>query len=201
MKRVLLATSLIALSMGSVAFAQSGAGSMGSGTNGASAQSTNAGGMNGSNSTGTTGSSMNGSGANAGPMADSASTARSGMGHMSSSNVRQAQEALKSQGLYHGRVDGKMGPMTRTAVSKFQKEKGMKQTAQLDRATMSGLQGSDMGGGMDSGDHMSSSPSNSGSMNKGMNNNGAGATSGSSMVPASPTTMPKSNPGPTQPGN
>ena len=91
---------------------------------------------------------------------------------MSSDNIKQAQEALQSQGLYKGQVDGKWGPQTRHAVAQFQKEKGLKQTAQLDQRTMNDLQNGSTSGS----DNMSSSPS--GSMNSGPNS-GAPMNSGS----------------------
>ncbi len=54
----------------------------------------------------------------------------------SNSEVVAAQSVLKRQGLYHGRVDGKIGPKTKAAIAKFQKENGLHQTARLDRRTM-----------------------------------------------------------------
>jgi peptidoglycan hydrolase-like protein with peptidoglycan-binding domain len=62
----------------------------------------------------------------------------------SHSDVTQAQTALKEKGLYSGPIDGRIGPKTRQAISQFQRQNGLKQTAQLDSRTMSELQG---GGG------------------------------------------------------
>ena len=59
----------------------------------------------------------------------------------SQAQIQQAQQQLKSQGLYRGAVDGVMGPETQTALSKFQHEQGLPQTAQLDQQTMSALMG------------------------------------------------------------
>lgn len=87
---------------------------------------------------GVTGTSNN---SQAAPMGDMAHT-----GHMD--QVKQAQQALKDNGLYKGKVDGKMGPQTKSALSQFQKQNGLKQTAQLDHATMKALtQGGSSGGG------------------------------------------------------
>ncbi|HEY3918999.1 MAG TPA: peptidoglycan-binding domain-containing protein [Stellaceae bacterium] len=157
MKRLLLATSMLALGLGGAAFAQTGAGSAGAGSMGSSgaspsysAPSNSAGGstMNDQN--------VNGSGANGGPMASNDSgNARAGN---SSDQVKQAQEALQTQGLYRGQVDGKWGPQTRQAVAQFQKQKGLKQTAQLDQQTMNDLQNGAMSGSDNSSDNMSSSP-------------------------------------------
>jgi peptidoglycan hydrolase-like protein with peptidoglycan-binding domain len=115
-------------------------------------------------------------------MADSSST--SGMSSNAGSNnaassedIRQAQQALQSQGLYRGPVDGKWGPETRNAVAQFQKQKGLKQTAQLDQPTLSGLQNGATGGS----DNMSSSPS-------------GGTTSGGAMR-GNGTSSPQINPG------
>jgi peptidoglycan hydrolase-like protein with peptidoglycan-binding domain len=70
----------------------------------------------------------------------------------SPSTVKEAQTALKEQGLYQGHVDGKIGPATKTAIAKFQKQKGLQQTAQLDSRTMSELlSGASSGGAGESG--------------------------------------------------
>jgi peptidoglycan hydrolase-like protein with peptidoglycan-binding domain len=200
MKRLLLTTSVLALGLAGTAFAQSGAGS----SAGAGAMGTNSGSpaysspsrasgsdLDDTSRPGTSGSSMNnenGTGANGGPMASG--TGRSGMsggrsrmsssasGGASSDNVRQAQEALQDQGLYKGQVDGKMGPQTKHAIAQFQKQKGLKQTAQLDQPTMNDLQNGSMSGS----DNSSSSPNgnpgdNSGSgAHPGMGGNGPATT-------------------------
>jgi peptidoglycan hydrolase-like protein with peptidoglycan-binding domain len=59
--------------------------------------------------------------------------------------VQQAQQQLKSAGLYSGAVDGVMGPETQTALSRFQREQGLPQTAQLDQQTLDRLNGSNPG--------------------------------------------------------
>jgi Putative peptidoglycan binding domain len=50
-------------------------------------------------------------------------------------DIRQAQEALKSQGLDPGPIDGVMGPQTRQALRAFQSSNGLKQTGMLDAET------------------------------------------------------------------
>lgn len=55
--------------------------------------------------------------------------------------IQQAQQQLKSQGLYRGSVDGVMGPETQTALMAFQREQGLPQTAQLDQQTLGRLGG------------------------------------------------------------
>jgi peptidoglycan hydrolase-like protein with peptidoglycan-binding domain len=63
-------------------------------------------------------------------------------------DVRQAQKQLKQQGLYKGRVDGKMGPETAQAVSKFQQQNGLPQSSELDQQTLAKLGGNGTGTGM-----------------------------------------------------
>jgi peptidoglycan hydrolase-like protein with peptidoglycan-binding domain len=106
----------------------------------------------------------------------------------SSSNVRQAQEALQDQGLYKGQVDGKLGPQTKHAIAQFQKQKGLKQTAQLDEPTLNDLQN----GAMSGSDNASSSPASSGSPNSSPSyNSGSGASPGmGGNGPASSQTNP-----------
>jgi len=64
---------------------------------------------------------------------------------VSQDQVAQAQQTLKQKGLYNGPVDGKFGPATRSAVSQFQQQDGLRQSAQLDQRTMNALLGGDAG--------------------------------------------------------
>ena len=48
--------------------------------------------------------------------------------------VKQAQVALKKEGLYLGRIDGKNGPRTQQALRDFQKRVGLPQTGDFDEA-------------------------------------------------------------------
>jgi peptidoglycan hydrolase-like protein with peptidoglycan-binding domain len=57
----------------------------------------------------------------------------------SRSLVRDAQQALKSQGYYDGAVDGVMGQQTRDAVRNFQIAHRLPVTGQLDEATVKQL--------------------------------------------------------------
>jgi peptidoglycan hydrolase-like protein with peptidoglycan-binding domain len=57
--------------------------------------------------------------------------------------VQQAQQALKSQGLYSGPVDGINGPQTERAVSEFQRQQGLPATAALDQQTLARLMGAE----------------------------------------------------------
>jgi len=53
--------------------------------------------------------------------------------------VRAAQEKLGEDGYKPGTPDGKMGPMTRAAIRKYQEHEGLKTTATLDESTLSHL--------------------------------------------------------------
>jgi peptidoglycan hydrolase-like protein with peptidoglycan-binding domain len=57
------------------------------------------------------------------------------------SQVKQAQQQLKSAGLYKGTVDGKMGTDTQQAIEQFQQKHGLPATGTLDEQTMAALQG------------------------------------------------------------
>lgn len=56
-------------------------------------------------------------------------------------DVRQAQMALRDQGLYHGAIDGIAGRQTKQAVAEFQRRQGLPQTASLDRNTLDAISG------------------------------------------------------------
>jgi hypothetical protein len=53
--------------------------------------------------------------------------------------VRQAQNELKQQGLYKGKIDGIVGPQTRHALSAYQEREGLTRTATLDHQTLERL--------------------------------------------------------------
>jgi peptidoglycan hydrolase-like protein with peptidoglycan-binding domain len=55
--------------------------------------------------------------------------------------VRQAQQQLKSDGLYKGALDGIMGHRTRLAIARFQQKNGLPRTARLDQRTLDRLTG------------------------------------------------------------
>jgi len=58
---------------------------------------------------------------------------------MDRAQVRNAQQALKSEGHDPGPIDGVMGPRTTAAVRAYQKAAGLQETGQLDQATMNRL--------------------------------------------------------------
>jgi N-acetylmuramoyl-L-alanine amidase len=86
---------------------------------------------------------------------------------MAPSTLRQVQTTLKQDGLYHGRVDGKWGPMTQRAVLAFQRKNQLPATGHLDDATLSALQGGGTG--------------TSSSMNSGMSGGNMGSAAGTGM--------------------
>lgn len=93
----------------------------------------------------------------------------------SKDEVRRAQQALKSQGLYTAKVDGVMGPKTREALRQFQAREGLQQTAQLDRATQQRL----AGGGASTGQGGSATGGGAlgaGASSTGTSSTGAGST-------------------------
>jgi peptidoglycan hydrolase-like protein with peptidoglycan-binding domain len=49
--------------------------------------------------------------------------------------VKEAQQKLADAGFYHGQIDGLMGPQTKEALSAYQQQNGLKQTARLDKPT------------------------------------------------------------------
>ena len=115
-------------------------------------------------------------------------------GRMSRNEIQEAQQQLKQQGLYRGRIDGKMGRGTRAALSQFQQQNGLQQTGRLDQQTLAGLMsGQTSGVG-------SSAPSAA----PGMRDNGAGMTpsanpnpnaAGDNNNPTGPTTPPSPSTG------
>jgi rare lipoprotein A len=53
--------------------------------------------------------------------------------------IKQAQEALKMEGLHPGAVDGVVGPRTRQALSAYQRRQGLPPTGVLDEPTFNRL--------------------------------------------------------------
>jgi len=53
--------------------------------------------------------------------------------------IRSAQGRLNQEGYKSGTPDGKMGPVTREAIGKYQQDKGLKVTGTLDESTLSHL--------------------------------------------------------------
>jgi peptidoglycan hydrolase-like protein with peptidoglycan-binding domain len=58
---------------------------------------------------------------------------------VSSHTVKKAQEKLKDKGYYTGEVDGVMGPQTRSALWRYEKENNLRTDGRLDRETAQSL--------------------------------------------------------------
>jgi peptidoglycan hydrolase-like protein with peptidoglycan-binding domain len=56
--------------------------------------------------------------------------------NLSRDDIREAQLELRHSGLYNGSLDGVIGPQTKQALVRFQKDNGLDQTATLDALTM-----------------------------------------------------------------
>ena len=75
------------------------------------------------------------------PQAISGSTDPSGL---SRDKIRDAQAKLHEGGYYNGKIDGVIGPDTRSAVMAFQTKAGIPANGELDAATLSSLNGNKM---------------------------------------------------------
>jgi Putative peptidoglycan binding domain len=77
---------------------------------------------------------------------------------LSRREVEQAQQKLKAEGFYHGRIDGIAGRETKQALSAYQKRNGLRQTATLDGETRNSLMGQRTSGSGASTSRSSSAP-------------------------------------------
>ena len=59
--------------------------------------------------------------------------------HLTPSVIRAAQQKLDAAGYHSGTPDGKLGPQTRAAISKYQQDQGLKPNGTLDETTLSKL--------------------------------------------------------------
>jgi peptidoglycan hydrolase-like protein with peptidoglycan-binding domain len=73
------------------------------------------------------------------PNSPNAPSYQAGAAQVSPATVKEVQQQLKSDGLYKGPVDGRLGPETRAAVRQFQQKNGLKTTAMLDHETLQRL--------------------------------------------------------------
>jgi hypothetical protein len=53
--------------------------------------------------------------------------------------VTNVQSALQQQGYYRGEIDGSIGPVTRSALRRYQRDNGLRITAAIDRPTLASL--------------------------------------------------------------
>ncbi len=61
--------------------------------------------------------------------------------HMSRAEISGIQQKLQADNLYNGKIDGMLGPQTRRAIADYQKQNGLRVTANLDRQTRDSLLG------------------------------------------------------------
>ncbi|HJQ58743.1 MAG TPA: type VI secretion system-associated protein TagO [Vineibacter sp.] len=54
-------------------------------------------------------------------------------------DAKRVQEALRAAGVYTGVIDGQIGPGTKAAIGRFQAQKGLRVTGELDEATRGAL--------------------------------------------------------------
>lgn len=104
--------------------------------------------------------------------AQTGTTSKSASHHMTASNeVRHAQQKLKDDGEYKGKIDGLAGPQTHQALIAYQQKNNLKQTGHLDQATKQKLGLASASSSSTSG---SSMPSSSGGATAPMGNQPAG---------------------------
>lgn len=63
------------------------------------------------------------------------------MTHVSRADIRDIQQKLQADNLYKGKIDGMLGRQTRRAIAGYQKQNGLRVTANLDRQTRDSLLG------------------------------------------------------------
>jgi peptidoglycan hydrolase-like protein with peptidoglycan-binding domain len=81
------------------------------------------------------------------PYAAGATPSMPAAANFTQSDIRQAQEKLRQNNLYRGKIDGLVGPEMRQALQQYQQKNGLPVTATLDQTTMNSLLGTDVGQG------------------------------------------------------
>lgn len=104
---------------------------------------------------------------------------------LSRQQIKTAQQQLKADGLYKGKLDGKWSRSTRMAVARFQQQNGLKRTATLNRRTFDRLTGTQAVG-------VGSSMPKTNMSNRNANANGSGSSNNNAATPMVP---PASNAG------
>jgi peptidoglycan hydrolase-like protein with peptidoglycan-binding domain len=61
-------------------------------------------------------------------------------------SIAQVQQGLQQMGYYRGRIDGRWGPGTRSAMAQFQRSQGLPVTGQGDMASLNALMNASSGG-------------------------------------------------------
>ena len=115
--------------------------------------------------------------------------------NLSQDEVRQAQQQLAAQGLYRGPVDGLAGAEMQRALIRFQQQNGLRQTATLDRDTMSRLANNAPANATGAGANMQpTGPAVGASTPPAGTNAPSGAGGNSTTAPAAPTTTQQGQP-------
>ena len=65
-----------------------------------------------------------------------------GATQQSAAEIKQVQQKLQADNLYHGKIDGRLGRATRRAIADYQKQNNLHVTSNLDRQTRDSLLGS-----------------------------------------------------------
>lgn len=58
---------------------------------------------------------------------------------LSEDQIKEAQQKLKTAGVYNGEINGQMDQETQEAIEQFQEQKGLEKTGTLDQQTMAAL--------------------------------------------------------------
>ena len=110
--------------------------------------------------------------------------------NLSQDEVRQAQQQLAAQGLYRGPVDGLAGAEMQRALIRFQQQNRLRQTATLDRDTMSRLANNAPANATGAGANMQpTGPAVGASTPPAGTNAPSGAGGNSTTAPAAPATQ------------
>lgn len=72
-------------------------------------------------------------------VSETSQTLPSTAGNLWKDDIRWAQLELRNMGLYHGSLDGVVGPQTKRAIDQFQRDNGLSRTAVLDAQTFDAL--------------------------------------------------------------
>ncbi|MGE0258634.1 MAG: peptidoglycan-binding domain-containing protein [Alphaproteobacteria bacterium] len=75
----------------------------------------------------------------AAPAAPGSKQANAGHAISQKAQIKQAQQALKDEGLYQGKIDGKWGHESRQALMQFEKRNNLPATGRLDSNTFAAL--------------------------------------------------------------
>lgn len=106
---------------------------------------------------------------------------------VSQADVRQIQQKLHEDGLYHGKIDGLVGRETHQALRSYQEKNGLPVTGSPDQQTMASLLGSNVGVGSSmppasSGGATMTPPSSAGTSGSGANGSTGMGSTGTSGI-------------------